>query len=234
MLAEGAANFATLMLIDQLRGPQARQYLSERMEAEYGERRMPSDELPLARTVEREGRPGDVIVVYNRGGWAMWMLYQKMGKEPFLKGVQEFFRIYHNNLDHPVVDDFVAVLRPYAADKAGFDELVRQAFYETSAPEYHIEEKKKVRAGGEWEVTLKVVNAGTGRYPVEVAAARGERFDDKGRYSPEYKDVRARVVLGPGESQVIKLRCSFEPERAVVDPDVQVLQLQRRAATVRL
>ncbi|MFL6195980.1 MAG: ABC transporter permease subunit [Thermoanaerobaculia bacterium] len=234
VLAEGAANFATLMLLDQIRGPQTRQNLAMRLEANYGERRQPSTELPLNQTLERDGRLGDNTVVYDRGGWAFWMLYQRMGKEPFLKGVQEFFRIYHNNLDHPVIEDFVAVLRPYAADKAGFDDLVRQAFYETSTPEYRFEEKKKERVGEAWEVTLKVENAGTGRFPVEVAAARGERYDDKGKPSPEYQEVRTRIVLGPGESQVVRFRCPFEPERAVVDPDVQVLQLQRRAATVRL
>ncbi len=235
VLAEGAANFATLMLLDQMRGPQARQGFAATIEADYGEQRQPGDEKPLAETLELGGRPGDVVVIYDKGGWALWMLYQRMGKEPFLAGVQQFFRTYHGNPDHPVIEDFVAVLRPYAPDKAAFDDLVRQMFFQTVAPEYQLDEfRKQPVGGGAWEVTVKVSNAGTGRFPVEVAALRGDRYDEKGKISPGYRDARTTVVLGAGESRTIRIRCPFEPQRVVVDPDVNVLQLQRRAAVGRL
>ncbi len=235
VLAEGAANFASMMLLDQMRGPQTRQTFAADVEAQYGEQRQPSDEKPLAETLELDGRPGDVVVIYNKGGWALWMLYQKMGKDAFLAGVQQFFRIYHNNPDHPVIEDFVAVMRPYAPDKAAFDDLVRQMFFQTVTPEYQIEEQsKKPLGGGAWEVTAKVTNAGTGRFPVDIAATRGPRYGEKGEASPDYRDARTAVVLGAGESQVVHIRCAFEPQRIVVDPDVNVLQLQRRAAAARL
>jgi ABC-2 type transport system permease protein len=235
VLAEGAANFATLMLLEQMRGPQARQTFAINTEAVYGEQRQPSDELPLAEIVEREGRPGDVVVVYNRGGWALWMLYQRMGKDAFLAGVQQFFRTYHNNPDHPVTHDFLALLRPYAPDPAAFDDVARQMFQQTVIPEYQIEDQvKRPLGGGAWEVTAKITNAGTGRFPVEIAAARGDRFDEKGQIAPEYHDARATLLLGAGQSQVIRIRCPFEPQRIVVDPDVNVMQLQRRAAVARL
>ncbi|MFL6263643.1 MAG: ABC transporter permease [Thermoanaerobaculia bacterium] len=235
VLAEGAANFATLMLLEQMRGPQARQTFAVQIEADYGERRQPSDELPLAEIVEREGRPGDVTVVYNRGGWALWTLYRKMGKDPFLAGVQQFFRTYHNNPDHPVTNDFVNVLRPYAPDKAGFDDVVDQMFRKTVIPEYQIDDQsKRPLGGGAWEVTAKITNSGTGRFPVEVAAAHGDRFDEKGQIAPEYREVRTTLLLGAGQSQVVHIRCPFEPQRIVVDPDVNVMQLQRRAAVKRL
>jgi len=235
VLAEGAANFATLMLLEQMRGPLARQTFATQIEAVYGERRQPSDELPLAEIVEREGRPGDVVVVYNRGGWALWMLYQRMGKDAFLAGVQQFFRTYHNNPDHPVTNDFLALMRSYAPDKAAFDDVARQMFQQTAIPEYQIEEKsKRALGGGAWEVTAKITNAGTGRFPVEIAATRGPRYDEKGKASPEYRDARTTVVLGAGQSQVVHIRCGFEPQRIVMDPDVNVMQLQRRAAVARL
>jgi len=235
VLAEGEANFATMMLLDQMRGSRPRQTFAADIEADYGENRQPSDEKPLAETLELEGRRGDVTVIYNRGGWALWMLYQKMGKDAFLAGVQQFFRTYHNNPDHPVIEDFVAVLRPYAPDKAAFDDLVQQMFFQTVTPEYELEETaKRPLGGGAWEVTAKVTNAGTGRFPVEIAAARGDRFDEKGQIAPEYRDTRTTIVLGAGQSQVIHIRCPFEPQRIVVDPDVNVLQLQRRAAVARL
>jgi hypothetical protein len=79
-----------------------------------------------------------------------------------------------------------------------------------------------------------VENAGTGRFPVEVAAARGPRFDDQGKISPEYRDARTTIVLGAGESRLVRIRCPFEPQRVVVDPDAHVLQLQRRAASAKV
>src|SRR6185295_15105098 len=100
VLAEGAANFATLMLLEQIRGPQARQFYARQIEADYGELRQPGTEKPLAETLELGGRQGDVAVIYDKGAWALWMLYRQMGKEAFLAGVQRFFRIYHGNPDH--------------------------------------------------------------------------------------------------------------------------------------
>jgi ABC-2 type transport system permease protein len=235
VLAEGAANFATLMLLEQMRGPQARINYATRIEATYGEARLPSTEKPLAQTLELEGRRGDVTVIYDKGAWALWMLYRQMGKDDFLAGVQQFFRIYHGNPDHPVIEDFVAVMRPYAQDKKAFDDLVRQWFFSIVTPEYRVDEAGKRQVGqGLWEVTARIENAGTGRMPVEVAAAQGRHFDDTGQVSPDYRDVRTTVVLGAGESKEIRLRCPFEPERVVVDPDAHVLQLQRPAATARL
>jgi hypothetical protein len=38
------------------------------------------------------------------------------------------------------------------------------------------------------------------------------------------------VTLGAGASKPITIRCDFEPLQLVVDPDVKVLQLQRKAA----
>ena len=118
VLAEGAANFATLMLLEQMRGPQARQFFATRSRPPTARTACRATEKPLAETLELDGRPGDVTVIYNKGAWALWMLYQQMGKDAFLAGVQQFFRTYHGNPDHPVIEDFVAVMRPYAPDKA--------------------------------------------------------------------------------------------------------------------
>jgi len=99
---------------------------------------------------------------------------------------------------------------------------MRQWFFDVVIPEYHLAGARKARAGAGWEVTVKVRNAGTGRMPVEVAAVH------------DAQDARSTVVLGPGEEREVRIPCSFEPERVVVDPDVQVLQLRRKAATAAL
>ena len=66
--------------------------------------------------------------------------------------------------------------------------------------------------------------------PVEVAAVRGERFDASGQAAPDYREARAAVTLGQGESKEVTISCPFEPESLVVDPDAKVLQLQRKSA----
>jgi hypothetical protein len=42
------------------------------------------------------------------------------------------------------------------------------------------------------------------------------------------------VILGPGEEREVRISSAFEPEKIVVDPDVQVLQLRRKAAVITL
>jgi hypothetical protein len=99
-------------------------------------------------------------------------------------------------------------------------------------PQYKLTEVE-VREG---EVSVTVKNAGTGRMPVTVAVERGTRFPDEDEELDEderFRDARAEVVLGAGESATLTLSCDFDPERVVVDPDLLVLQLQRKFAIRR-
>jgi aminopeptidase N len=235
VLAEGAANFSTLMLLEQMRGFQPRMTYARQMEARYGELRQPTTELTLAETLSVDGRPGDETVVYDKGGWALWMLLHHMGRDRFLAGARSFITTWHQSEDHPVIEDFVAAMRPYAEDKPAFDAFVQQWFFDKVIPEYHLDDLRKQPLGaGQWEVTVKVENAGTGRMPVEIAATRGDRFDDKGAVDPGYRDARTTVVLGAGEAKEVRIRCPFEPQRVVVDPDGYVMQLQRKAASAKV
>ena len=74
------------------------------------------------------------------------------------------------------------------------------------------------------------------RMRVEVGAVAGERWSDEGGDAGRsvaaegYRDARAEVVLGAGESAEFVIRAAFEPERVVIDPDLMVLQLRRRDA----
>jgi ABC-2 type transport system permease protein len=268
ILAEGAANFSTMLLLDQVRGPAARIDFATRSEAFYGEFRQPGDEKPLAETFG--ARPADGTVIYDKGGWAFWMLLQQMGREAYFAGARHFIAQYHDAPGHPVLQHFVAAMRPYAPDPAGFDEVADQWFFKVVMPEYRIVEARKRRLDGAgpggtgtgagvggagvgrgaevgvagvgrgaeaetWEVVARIANPGTARMPVEVAAARRrERFGDDGKETAGYRDVRATLLLGPGEEKQVRLVCPFDPQRLVVDPDAKVLQLQRKAASVRL
>jgi aminopeptidase N len=232
VMSEGTAQFATRLLLEKLRGQQPSIGFATRDEIAYGEFRQPSDEKPLAETYRF--RPADAVVIYNKGAWVTWMLMNHMGRERFFAGTRDYFRIYHNNPDHPVVHDFVAVMRRHAADPAAFDDFTRQWFFGIVIPEYQLSDAMKEKRGGEWEVTVRVKNAGTGRMPVAVAATAGWRWGEDGKVAPDYKDARVTLVLGAGEEKVARIRCAFEPERVVVDPDADVMQLQRQAAAARL
>ena len=69
---------------------------------------------------------------------------------------------------------------------------------------------------------------------IEIAAAAGDRFDDDGKPKAGYRDGRATVTPGPGETTPVEIVTDFKPDRLVVDPDVLVLQLKRNAAEERL
>jgi len=242
ILSEGMANFSTIMLMEQARGPHARIEFIKRLEDQYGERRQVDSEKPLVRINQR--RAGDTTVMYDKGSWVFWMLQQLMGREANLDGLRDFMATWSQNPDHPVLEDFIATMRPHAPDAAAFDAFVAQWFFDVVIPEYRFSSVKREAApGGGWIVTATIENAGTGRMPVEVAAARGERFLDqteeeaaleRAPLSPDYRDARTQVVLGSGEKAEISIRCDFEPDRLEVDPEAVVLQLQRKLAVAKL
>jgi len=232
LLSEGMSHFSTILLTEQVQGLGARIELCKRFEESYGNDRQVDSEKPM---VKIDGsKPGDTTVTYDKMGWVVWMLLQEMGRENLLGGLHEFQSAYAENPDHPVLQDFTAFLRPYAPDVAAYDAFVQQWFHEVVVPEYGLERAKKAAAGGGWEVTVQVTNKGAGTIPVEVAAAKGERFDEKGDAKLDYRDARATVTLGRGESKDVTIHCDFEPERVLIDPDALVLQLRRKNAVARL
>ncbi|MEM8929852.1 MAG: hypothetical protein AAGE94_01690, partial [Acidobacteriota bacterium] len=179
-------------------------------------------------------RPADAVAIYEKGGWAFWMLMRHMGRDAFLAGMRDYFDRYHERyvesdvdtiepFDHPVLEDFFAVMRPHAADASAFDAFVEQWFQSTGLPEYRLTDGVVSARGDRWQVTATLTNWGVGRPPVEVAAT----FDEE---SEAPAGCAAEVVAGPDESVTVSLVCDTEPSGLVVDPGVHVLQLQRRAA----
>jgi hypothetical protein len=186
VLSEGMAHFSTILLCEQVKGPRQRIEFCKRIEESYGETRRKDSEKPLVKT--DGSRPGDTPVMYDKGGWVFWMLLRHMGRERALKGLRAFVEKYRLSEDHPVLQDFVATMRPFAPDPEAYDVFVRQWFFEVVVPEYRLSEARlapDTATGGAWEVTVRVENVGTGRMAVEVAAARGERFDEGGQVAAE-------------------------------------------------
>ncbi len=231
VLAEGTSHFSTILLVEQVHGLNARIELCKRLEASYARSRQADSERPL---VKLSGdRPGDTTATYDKGGWVFWMLLNHMGRDHGLPAIRAFMQEYHQNPDHPVLQDFLAVMRRHAADPAAFDAFARQWFHQVVVPEYRVSDPRKLPKGASWDVTTRVENAGRGTMPVAIAASRGDRFAKDGSANPDYREARTTVTLGAGESREITIACPFEPERIVVDPDAKVLQLERKQAQSR-
>jgi hypothetical protein len=198
----------------------------------YARIRRADAERPLTRI--DGSRPGDSNIIYDKGGYAAWMMMRLIGREPMLTGLREFIALYRENPDHPVLQDYLAVMRRHAADTTAFDAFTKQWYFDVVVPEYRLSDAKAVKQGAEWIVHAKIRNAGTSTMPVEVAAARGKRFGDLKKKEEPYLDARTTVVLGPKQSREVVIRCAFEPERVLADPDLMVLQLERNKATAKV
>jgi hypothetical protein len=283
ILSEGMAHFSTILLTQQMHGEHERIELCKRFESNYGDGRQVDSERPL---MKLDGtRPGDNPVKYNKGGWVMWMLLNKMGRENALHGLQQFIREFEHGPDHPVLQDMIATLRKFAPDVAAYDEFVQQWFFHVFVPEYKLTDATKARVADaqldsdgsptpQWEARVHVENIGTSTMPVEVAAIRGERFPDEAKGDKKddkksssshsddtkdassgesvvaaaaptnadaakksdkpYREARTTITLGAGESKDVVIRCDFEPETVLMDPDAMVLQLRRKFATAKL
>jgi ABC-2 type transport system permease protein len=231
ILSEGTAHFSTILLVEQMKGLNARIDFCKRLEANYARDRQTDSERPLVKITG--DRPGDTTATYDKGGWVFWMLLNRMGREKALAGMKAFIKAYHGNTDHPVIHDFVATMRPFAADAAEFDAFTHQWFLEVVVPEYRLTEPKKTAQGQEWRAAVKVENIGTGVMPVEVAATRGDRFTKDGTPNPDFNEARATITVGAGESRDVQINCEFEPQQLIVDPDAKVLQLRRKSAVAK-
>jgi hypothetical protein len=232
VLSEGMAHFSTILLTEQARGLRQRIAFCKQIEDRYGNTRQRDSERPLNRI--DGSMPADMRIIYDRGGFAFWMLHQLVGKDSSLAALKEYLVTYRDGRDHPLIEEYLAIQRKHAPDKAAFDAFVNQWFYGTVVPQYLITSSERVQTPRGWEVRARVKNVGTGVMPIEIAATRGERFSDKPDRAKPYQDARATLTLAAGEERPVLVRCGFEPEKLVVDPDVRVLMLERQKAEVRL
>jgi aminopeptidase N len=206
----------------------------KQIESQYEKKRRKDSERPLVKT--DGSQDGDTTVTYDKGGWVFWMLLRHMGREQALKGLHEFIEEYHNGPDFPAIQNLLAVMRRFAPDPIAFDAFTKQWFFEVVIPEYRLSQATRdvvADSSENWDVTVQIANAGTGRMTVEVAAVASERFGANGRQSDDYREARVSVELGEGESKEVRIRCPFKPDRVLVDPDALVLQLARKLAIVR-
>jgi hypothetical protein len=240
LLSERMAHFSTILLLEKLHGDQARIEFCKRIEERYGRDRRPDAEKPL---IDMDGnKDGDTTLWYDKGGWAFWMLDLAMGREAHLQGLRSLIRKFENGPDHPVLQDMLLELRPFAPDAAAFDRTVDQWFKSVVIPQFEFSDVAVAPIDSTWRsVTGKLTNAGTGAFDVEIAATTGIRFPESAEgeksstaaTAKQYREARASITLGPGESKKFEIRCDFEPEQVLADPDAKILQLRRNRAIHR-
>jgi ABC-type transport system involved in multi-copper enzyme maturation permease subunit len=232
VLSEGMAHFSTILLCEQARGLEQRMAFCRQIEDRYGNIRVKDSERPL---VQVDGNlPADGRIIYDKGGWALWMLHRSLGREAGLAALREYLATYRDSRDHASLEDYLAVMRRHAADTTAFDAFAEQWFHQVVVPEYKFDDATKAHVGAGWTVTATVQNAGTATMPVEVAAVRGTRFPGKDKDAKPWKDARTTITLGPGEKRTVTIACAFDPEKVVMDPDVTVLMLERNKAELKL
>ena len=244
ILSEGMAHYASARLIRQVRGDRMRMAFLRGIEFGYGNARSADDELPMTET--DGSRSGDQTVTYDKGGWVFWMLMEHMGEERMDAGMREFIGKFKDGPDYPLLQDLVEALRPHAPDAAAYDAFTKQWFYDVVVPELKVESAVTTApadAAGTWRTVLKVRNAGTGKVPLEVAVTNGEerwpeaevcrtpeQREAAAKQRDEYRDARARAMIAAGETVEYVIESPFGPRKAVVDPAVRTLMLNRKLA----
>jgi hypothetical protein len=232
VLSEGMAHFSTILLTEQIKGLEQRIAFCKEIEHRYGNIRQADSERPLTRIDDT--RKGDGQIKYDKGGYAAWMMLQLIGRENMLAGCRDFIATWRDSIDHPALQDWLAQMRTHAPDTTAYDAFVKQWYWDVVVPEYRFTDVRAWKSGDAWEVHATVKNAGTGTMPVAIAAVRGERFADPKDKQEPWQDARTVVTLGPKQSREIVIRCAFEPERVLADPDALVLQLERAKATAKV
>lgn len=240
ILNESLANYSALLLMDQVHGEEARMGLTKQLEFDYVMKRQGDDERPLTKIDGQ--RATDQSITYSRGGWVFWMLSNLMGRENLNKGLAEMIRKYPaGSEDSPLLQDLIETVRPFAPDKAAYDSFIDQWVKGTAMPDLQWEEAKLTKNGEKgFRVSGKLKNAGTGSVDVELATARGTRFQSEkssganNAKNESYQSARSQVKLEPGKAAEFSFETAFEPERVEFDPDFKLLLRGRDRAVKKL
>ncbi len=222
VLTEGLSHMSALLLLEAVKGPEARKRFARAMEERYAKDRSLDGERPLVRV--DGARKGDTTLTYDRGGWAFWMLAKAMTLPRFSAGMHDFVAKYRESRDHPAIADLFETLRPFAADPAELD-VFREAWFEsTSVPRLRVEGATALPSPTGARVDFRLVDDGNGRGPVRVRVfGRGETA------SRPFADVVLHLASDARRVQG-SVDVPFEPAEIVVDPEVELLQLGRAAA----
>lgn len=222
LLVEGMANYATLLLHEAERGPEARARYSRQMERYYLEERRASLERPVLDT--EGGSASDQAVLSQRGALVLWMLDRALGRESMLRALRTL-TAEHLRTGVPVTPSrFLATVAVEARDTAAVRRLVAGWLAGTALPEYHLRDARLTPTDSGWTLQVTLRNAGTGATVVELLAV-GNGDDRR---------VRREVFVEDGGEVRVVWPLPWRPARLVVDPDAHVLQQNRERAVLNL
>ena len=137
VLSEGTSHFSTILLVEQVLGERAAHRL---LQANRDQLRAIAAGRFRAAARQARRRPsrrhhGDL----RQGRLGLLDAAQPHGpRASTRRDAGRSSRTYHDNPDHPVLQDFLAVMRRFADDPTAFDAFARQWFYEVVVPEYRI------------------------------------------------------------------------------------------------
>jgi hypothetical protein len=158
--------------------------------------------------------------MYNRGGVILYMLHRLLGEERMLAGIREYVERFSFQDDHPTMTDFMALYEGLYPEIAPFfDQFVRGKAIPN--PRY-AETTKEERDDGGWRVAFEIANQGEGDLDLVVAASKGE----EGEFN--WREERTLIAVRGTEPVAGEIRCDFEPERIVMDPECTLLLQERR------
>jgi hypothetical protein len=237
LLVEGLANYATLLLQQSVNGDVGRQAFAKQLELNYLANRYAPTERALLATDEGE-RQGEAVLAF-RGALTLWMLREHIGAERMEQAVRAYADAQRTRQRAAEVSDFIGALRNQAPDTSRFDAFVAQWMSGTALPEFEIRTATVSQHTDEWTSAVVVRNVGTGDALVDIAVVSAnwdnETTDRVTAANGTPLRQHERVFLRAGDTAAVSIRTPFAPTQIIVDPDLQVLQLNRERArtTVR-
>jgi len=221
VLIEGMANYLTMRFLEVEHGAAARQAFATQIEREYLGARRVDIERSLLHTTAETGT--DEVVAANKGAWVLWMLERRIGEAAMLGGLRRFVAAHSDEVSPPVT--LTGLLEHLCAGATEVQACT--AFTERWAagiglPEFVVGGASVAREGTGWRVSATLRNVGAIPAVVIVSAMGDQARIDQTVFAPA------------GESVSVSWVIAERPRRIVVDPGIDVLQMNRSRATAEL
>lgn len=222
LLVEGLANYSTLLLHETERGAASRSDFARQLERYYLEQRR-SGEQPLLASLGEN--PASAAALSQKGAMVLWLLHRELGRDRMLRGLHAFAEAHIQETIRATPQALIAALRGEAVDTLAFDLLVDQWMQQVVLPEYQLSQIELLPRGKQWELRATVSNVGTGLVLVAIVAS-GDRLEEMGR--------RQSAAVPAGAAERVTWLLNARPSRITVDPDAEVLQMNRERATAEV
>src|SRR5262249_14749874 len=95
-------------------------------------------------------------------------------------------------------------------------------FYNITIPDYHLISANVRQEGDEYVVEFAADNLGEGQMPITIEAVAGKEDDES-----NFKTASTRVMIVQGKETKGVIRCSFKPEKVVLDRMYEVIDFDR-------